>query len=158
MTMARTLAMATLFVATMSAGAAHGPQTAVSLPEEAEQVADALHNALARGDAAAVLGLLAPDVLIFESGGAESSAAEYASHHLPADIAFLREMRHTRIARKSGGDTESAWVATRSRMQGRYDGKDIDVDSTETLLLTHRNDHWQIVHIHWSSAPHRAAP
>ena len=122
-----------------------------------EQAADAFQRALSNGDAPAVQAMLLPDALIFESGGAESSAAEYAAHHLPADLEFLAAMKFTRLARSSGTDADNAWVATRSRMQGPFEGKDIDLDSTETLVLLRRGAAWRIAHIHWSSAPHRVA-
>ena len=51
---------------------------------------DAFHAALGSGDAAAVLALLAEDVVVLEEGGAERSRDEYAGHHLPADIDLRR--------------------------------------------------------------------
>ena len=46
-------------------------------------IAESFNSALARGDADTVRALLLPDVLIYESGGAETSALEYAGHHMP---------------------------------------------------------------------------
>ncbi|HEX4932409.1 MAG TPA: hypothetical protein VFV33_04465, partial [Gemmatimonadaceae bacterium] len=50
---------------------------------------DRLHQALEAGDSAQVLGLLADDVVVLESGGFEDRG-EFRSHHLPADIAYAR--------------------------------------------------------------------
>ena len=148
-------------VRTILAGAAVATMLVVRTPAYAgstpEQVADALQQAVKSGDGAAVKTLLLPDALVFESGGAEASVAEYAAHHLPADMAFLADIAVSVVARRSGGDEDSAWVATRTRMQGSYKGKAIDLDSTETLVLARRDGEWRIAHVHWSSAPHREA-
>ena len=122
--------------------------------ESAAQIADRFADALASGDQATVSAMLLPNVLIFESGGAESSADEYAGHHLPADIAFMAAMKRTVLSRESGGDTEVRWVATKSRLQGRYKDRDIDLDSTESLVLQRGDLGWLIAHVHWSSSPH----
>lgn len=67
------------------ASAQRAPTTAasVAVPREAAAVVDAFHAALSRGDTMAAAALLDPKVLIYESGRAERSKAEYAAHHLP---------------------------------------------------------------------------
>jgi hypothetical protein len=122
--------------------------------ESASQIADRFADALASGDQATVSAMLLPNVLIFESGGAESSADEYAGHHLPADIAFMAAMKRTVLSRHSGGNAGVRWVATKSRLQGRYKDRDIDLDSTESLVLQRGDLGWLITHVHWSSSPH----
>ena len=71
---------------------AHGhAQAAGSVAAEAADAAaavDAFHVALKAGATAVALALMAPDVMIFEEGGAERSRDEYASHHLGSDAAF----------------------------------------------------------------------
>lgn len=124
--------------------------------EAAVQIADRFADALAAGDQATVRALLFPDVLIFESGGAEASADEYVGHHLPADIAFMTAIKRTVLSRQSGGDRVTRWVATKSRLQGRYKDRDIDLDSTESLVLQNTDQGWRIAHIHWSSSPRQA--
>ncbi len=133
---------------------------ALSMPVRAEDnepraVAASFNRALAAGDEKSVRALLLPDVLIYESGGIESSAAEYAGHHLPADIAFMSQMKRTQLSQSSGGEGATAWVATRSRLRGRLKDKDVDLDSTETLVMAQTKNGWRIAHVHWSSAPHR---
>ena len=95
--------------------------------------------------------LLKPDVLIFESGGAETSADEYAGGHMRSDMAFLEQATRTFIARESGIDGDRAWVATRSRLQAQLGEREIDVISTETLVMHKHAEGWQIEHVHWSS-------
>ncbi len=61
-------------------------------------VVDSFSAALKAGDAATLEKLLAPDVLIAESGGAERSFAEYAGHHMPADMAFTKAVTTSTLA------------------------------------------------------------
>jgi ketosteroid isomerase-like protein len=114
-------------------------------------VVDAFHAALRRGDTSAAAALLAADALIFESGGAERTKAEYASHHLPADAAFSQAVRSTVNRRAGNANGAMAWVATEGRLTGTYKGKAIDLPTTETMLLRRSGRGWKIVHIHWSS-------
>ncbi len=123
-------------------------------PSDPRAIAEALNHALAAGEVDVVRALLQEDVLIYESGGAETSAAQYFEHHLSADVAFLSTLNREQLSQTSGGDGTTAWVATRSRLTGQFDGKPVDLDSTETLVLNKKQDRWRIVHIHWSSATH----
>lgn len=117
----------------------------------AEVAANAFYAALASGDEAAVRQLLKPEVLIFESGGVETSADEYASGHMRSDMAFLKQATRTFISRESGIAEERAWVATRSKLQAQLGDRKIDVISTETLVMRQHHGRWQIEHVHWSS-------
>lgn len=126
-----------------AAPAAASPQAAV----------EAFQKAMKSGDADAVKSWLAPDVLIYEGGAAERSRDEYAGHHLPADMAFMKSARIDVLKRSSGGDGEAAWVTTESRIRGESSkGKPLDVASTETALLRKTAEGWRIVHLHWSSS------
>ena len=51
----------------------------------------------------------------------------------------------------SAAVSDRAWVATRSRLTGEFQGKHVDSDSTETLVMHKTADGWRIAHIHWSS-------
>jgi ketosteroid isomerase-like protein len=112
----------------------------------------AFHSALARGDTAMALELMAEEALIFESGGVERSRAEYASHHLTADAAFSAAMTRTLVDRTSGGGGDSAWVTSIETVTGTWRGRAINSRSLETMVLRRINGHWRITHIHWSSA------
>lgn len=148
------LAVAAIISVASAEGSSSSPRAE---HRSAPATADAFNDAIARGDAAAAHALLLPGVLIFESGEAEQSADEYSTHHLPSDIAFMAGLKSERLSRNSGGDQAASWVATKSRLRGHYKGKAVDLDSTETLILTLTNAGWRIAHIHWSSSPHRGA-
>ena len=115
--------------------------------------AAAFSAALVAGDEAAVTSLLAPDVLIYESGGQESSRDEYAAHHMKGDMAFLAKAQVQVIERRHGTSGDLAWVATRSRTTGTYKDKPFDIYGTESLVLRRAAGGWRIVHVQWSSRP-----
>jgi ketosteroid isomerase-like protein len=121
-------------------------------PRGPEEIVAAFHDALARGDRAGVTELLAPGVVIFESGGAELSREEYASHHLGADMEFAKATKLEVVASEAGEAGDAAWVLTRSRTSGTFREKKVDLRGTETMLLRKTAEGWRIVHIHWSSA------
>lgn len=139
----------------------HGEATApASRPAEdgsPEAAADAFHAALASGDEAAVRSLLAEDVLILEGGGAEQSLEEYASGHMGADMAFLSAVESRTLSRSSGVQSESAWVATETALEGRFRDQDVAVKSQETLVMERAGESWRITHVHWSNGPLHAA-
>lgn len=111
----------------------------------------AFHAALASGNTAAALDLLAEEVLIFETGGVESSRAEYASHHLAADAAFSAAAARTLVSRSHGEAGDTAWVMSVETVTGSYRGRAINSRSVETILLRRTDGQWRIIHIHWSS-------
>ncbi|MDI1327743.1 MAG: nuclear transport factor 2 family protein [Brevundimonas sp.] len=118
---------------------------------DAVTAVDAFHAALKAGDTAAALALLAPDVMIFEEGGAERSREEYASHHLGSDAAFAAASEAT-VARRSGwADGDVAWIVSEGRTTGQFNGRAVDRLTTETMVLKRHADGWRIHHIHWSS-------
>ena len=140
-------------------GASAGGYVSITPAATPAMVVEAFEAAIVKGDEAAAKLLLAPDVLIYESGGQESSRDEYAAHHMKGDMAFLAGSKREVLSRAEGGDDRHAWVSTRSRITGRHKDKDIDVFSTETLMLKNTPQGWRIVHIHWSSQPaQRKAP
>lgn len=114
------------------------------------------HEALARGDSALALSLLAPDAVIIEAGGIESRD-EYRAHHLPADIRFAAAVPakagplHVALA----GDV--AWVTSTSEVTGTFDGRLVNSVGAELAVLTRSTEGWRIRAIHWSSR-RRSAP
>lgn len=113
--------------------------------------AQALHDALAAGDAARVQSLLDPKVMIMEGGDVERSLKEYAAHHLPADLKFMKGVTY-KVERQTGDSAgDLAWVASEAALTGSSDGKPIELVSTETLVLKNVGGSWKVVHIHWSS-------
>ena len=109
------------------------------------------HQALKAGDEAIVKQLLAEDVLIYEGGNAERSLADYASHHMGADMAYLKNLTITlkELQVKVVGDIAISTAI--SHATGEYKGKQIDSTAMETLVLSKQHDgSWKIIHIHWS--------
>lgn len=137
--------------ATFAVVVAAGPVGAQATLEPAPETVDAFHAALQAGDRRAALALLDEAVVIFESGGAELSRDEYASHHLDGDMAFTRAVKTQQVDRRDGSDGDVAWVLTRSQATGTWRDRPINVRGTETMLLRRTDSGWHIVHIHWSS-------
>lgn len=131
---------------------ASGVARAQDIPGPVETV-DAFDRALATGAEGKARALLASDVLIFETGGQEESLEEYARHHLPADIAFMRKVNRRILNRRHSEEGGLAYVATRSRMTGIVKEKTVDLFGTETFVLRKDASGWKIIHIQWSSRP-----
>ncbi len=122
-------------------------------PSSPQDIVASFHAALSSGDRHAVLALLDPEVLIFESGGAELARDEYASHHLGGDMEFSAATARTIVDQRSGSSADTAWVLTRSDTAGTFRDKTIDSRGVETMLLRRTEHGWRIAHIHWSSRP-----
>lgn len=140
---------------------AHAPKSApaaaaldVPAPaQSAAETAERFSRALKTGDMKGVEALLAPDVLILESGGAERSRQEYLSHHAISDAAFLKDTHSQLLRRTARRDGDTVWIGSESELHASKDGKPLTLLSTETMILRQTGDDWRIVHIHWSSRP-----
>ncbi len=120
------------------------------LESEAAIVVTKFHKALEQGDKEQILKLLDESVLVYEGGGVERSAKEYASHHLGADVEFLSKMKVSRLEHQVDVYGETAISSSRSKIQGEYKTKKIDIESMETLVLRKIKGSWKITKIHWS--------
>ncbi len=121
--------------------------------QPAVEVVTQFSAALKDGDLTRAGALLAADVLILESGGAERSRDEYLSGHATHDAAFLKGA-HVQVKQRTAramGDL--AWVATESELHATKAGKPITLQSSETMVLKRTAQGWRIAHIHWSSRP-----
>ncbi len=120
------------------------------MPEPAETVRQ-FHQALQQCDGKTALRLLAKDVVIYESGGAELSRQEYAGHHMPLDMEFSKNMKRVVTAQtvQKAGDT--AIVFSESSTRGTFKDKEYNLLGKETIVLKRMEKHWKITHIHWSS-------
>lgn len=127
-------------------------QSRTGAPQEVVvmEIVHDFHSALAAGDSATALARLHPDVVIYETGHAET-LSEYRSGHLSSDIAFASATRRevTEEAVEVQGD--QALYTAESRTTGRWRDRDIDANGTETMVLVRTPDGWRIRHIHWSS-------
>lgn len=123
----------------------------LSFASTPEETLNAFHQALAQGDATTAAGHLSPDVTIYESGHVERSRAEYVNHHLASDIAFAKVTQRKVLKKdeKTSGNLAVIWEETET--SGKYQGKDIHLLGTSTLLLEKKENAWVITHIHWSS-------
>ena len=128
------------------------PGTALAAEDTPKAVVDAFHAALQGGKGEAALALLADDVLIFESGHAEQSKEEYAAGHLAADMEYEAAIKSTVTDRRLSAEGDVAWIATEGHSVGTFRGKDVNLMTTETMVLRRLPEGWRIVHIHWSSA------
>ena len=116
-----------------------------------QETVEAFHQSLVDGDQEQALALLSEDVVIFESGGAELSRQEYASHHLPADMAFSAATKRRVVDSQGHATGNVAWQLTRSETTGVYKDRQINSHGVETMLLRQTEQGWRITHIHWSS-------
>jgi len=142
-----------LLLAVASAGApTRRPEVIGPLLDSAAVVAvvSQFHQRLAQGDTAGVLGLLTPEALIFE-GGAVETREQYRSHHLPADVEFLRAVKLSHTVRRAVTRGEPAWVGSTSEGQGTFRGRQLDLVGAELVVLERRGSQWQIAAVHWSS-------
>lgn len=115
-------------------------------------VVAAFHDALERKDEAAVRKLLLSDVVIFESGNAERSLAEYAGHHMSADMEFAASVSRTLSDQRVIRNGDTAWVLTESVSKGTFRNQSVHSRLMETMILRRTDDGWRIAHIHWSSS------
>lgn len=117
--------------------------------EDADPVVavSAFRRALETGDRVTALELLSPDLVVYESGDVDATRADYAAHHLDADLAFLARAKVKVLQQSASRDGALALVTTRSRTATPSG----DLIGTETMVLRLGAQGWRIVHIHWSS-------
>ena len=142
-----------LAITACSIGAAPRDSRAQAAAPDSIAVAETLrqfHAALARGDSAAALALLADDVVVIEAGGVESRA-EYRAHHLPGDMRFAAAVpaRVGSVQVTLAGDV--AWASSTSEVAGTFEGRPISSLGAELAVLTRSAGGWRIRAIHWSS-------
>ena len=114
------------------------------------------HDALARGDSAAALALLADDAVVLEGGGVESRE-EYRAHHLAADMRFAAAAPGQTSPLRVFVRGDAAWVTSTTEVRGTGDGRPVNSTSAELVVLTRTPTGWHIRAIHWSSR-RRATP
>lgn len=135
-------------------GAAAAARAPASDSADVVATVDRFHAALAAGDSVTALGLLADDVTILESGGAETKAA-YRAGHLSGDMAYARAVPsvQTVLAVQIRGDV--AWVSATSITQGQYRDRPVNSAGAELTVLSREGGAWKIRAIHWSSRARR---
>ena len=121
------------------------------LDSQAAKTVMAFHKAINSGNGKQAREYLDDAIVIFEGGGVERSADQYASHHMLSDMSFLKELDITTLEHQVKVDGNMAVSMSRSHMQGAFKGKEIDIKSMETMVLKKVSEQWKIIHIHWSN-------
>lgn len=146
----RTAALASLALL-LTATALHAQRTPRSTTEAAvRRVAAGFSAALQHADTARAMGYLHPDLVVYEEGTAEDRE-HYRAHHLPADMAFLAQVRPTNGRDQLTVSGGMALYLREYRMRGTWRGKPVASAGVETLVLLDTPRGWKIRHIHWSS-------
>ena len=117
---------------------------------DVQKVVDGFHASLKAGDTAAVMRLLAPDVLLLEAGGIETRT-EYESKHLPADIEFEKSVTSTFKPYRVTVVGDAAWAVSTSDYKGTFRDRPVDSAGVELMVLSRDAAGWRIRAIHWSS-------
>ena len=115
-------------------------------------VVGAFRDALGRGDSAAMLALLAPDIVICESGDVEARA-EHRAHYRLADVEFARPVRTIRGSHRAVQEGTAAWASGTSEVTGRVRGRQVESQGAELIVMSRGAEAWRIRTIHWSSHP-----
>jgi ketosteroid isomerase-like protein len=153
------LIAASCAVAVSLAGTPANAQSAtISAPVDsaaALAAVESFHRAIVRGDSAAAVALLAADVVVLESGDLETRK-EYLGHHLGADMAFAKAVPEQRTLRSVTVAGDAAWIVSTNRTVGTFQGRAIDSEGAELIVLRKTNGKWTIAAIHWSSHRKRA--
>ncbi len=123
---------------------------ASDMPTDPGKFVEAFHKAMAKGDRETVLAFFDPELSVFESGSAELSLKEYASHHLAADIEFNSSTKRKVLDQQVMAAEDAAWILTRNTTKGKFRGRKIDLYGVETVNLVKHDGRWWINHIHWS--------
>ena len=126
------------------------PRLATADSAEVVRVVERFHAALAAGDSATMLLLLAPDAVVLESGSKET-VADYRSHHMPADIEYARAVKSVRTPTRVSVSADMAWVAATSITQGTFKERPVNSAGVELMVLSRTGGGWRIAAIHWSS-------
>lgn len=146
----RAFAFVCVFATLASLGSCRRPIPTAPDREAIATTVSKFHEALANGDRAAAMSLLAPDAQILETGHRQTRE-EYEGEHLAADIEFAKAVpgdRGAMIVRQEGS---IAWTSAPSRSTGKFRGKDVDSESAELMVLAKTENGWRIRAIHWSS-------
>lgn len=117
----------------------------------AAQAVSAFHQALNQSDKKIARSLLADNVIIFEDGGIERSADEYANHHMLADMKYLSSVNSKLLEHQVYISGDIAYSISRSETMGSYKGKAINTTGMESITLKKSQNGWKITHIHWSN-------
>ena len=92
----------------------------IGVDSMAAKVVKRFHHALRTSDKVTARQLLADEVQIFEGGGVERSADEYASHHMLSDMKYLAAVKNKTLEHNVKVMGNSAVSMSRSQTTGIY--------------------------------------
>lgn len=151
---------ATTTLAVAVAASAHAPDaasparpTAASGVPELAAVTKQYREALEKKELAAFRALHDEHAVIFESGHAEGSFADYEKGHLGPELEAFKTFRFTRWDETSRvlGDTGLVFAEIGYAIELK-DGRKIDSRGVATLVLQRKKDGgWRVIHSHWST-------
>lgn len=118
---------------------------------DAGKVITQFHLAIKKGYKKTARLLLADNVIIFEGGNVERSADDYANHHMLADMKYLAKVSTEVLEHSVNVIGDMAYSTTRTKFTGQIQGKYINSEGMESMVLQKKEGKWKIVHIHWSN-------
>jgi hypothetical protein len=118
---------------------------------DAGKVITEFHNALKLGHKKKARSLLDDNVIIFEGGGVEKSADQYANHHMLADMKYLAKIKTEVLTHNVKIVGDMAYSMSQTKSIGQIKGKFINAEGLESMVLQKNKNQWKIVHIHWSN-------
>jgi ketosteroid isomerase-like protein len=113
------------------------------------------HAALAAGDSAKAMSLLADDVMILESGAVQTRA-DYLGGHLGADMKASQGSKAERTLVKVTIMGDAAYVVSRSLTPATGAQGSTGSETAELVVLSKSATGWKIRAIHWSSRRRRS--
>ena len=125
-------------------------QSKAEAEAEAKATLERFYRAMKEADTAGAMSLIAPDAVFVESGRIETRA-EYEKNHLPADIAFEKQVNGVRGDMQVTIDGDTAWIIATTDFKGVFDGSPVDFISAQLAVLTRAEERWLIRSVHWSS-------
>lgn len=133
-----------------SAAAAQAPDSVAAVA-----VVNQYDAALAAGDSAKAVSLLADDLVVLESGSIETRA-EYLAHHLGADIKASVGAKGDRAVVRVTVLGDAAYVVTKTVRPPTGAQGSTGSELVELMVLSRTSAGWKIRAIHWSSRRRRA--
>jgi len=112
------------------------------------------HGALADGDSVKAISYLARDVVVLESGVAQSRA-DYLGHHLGADMKASKNATGQRTITQVTVVGTAAYLVASTFTPGNTTNPQ-GSDMVELMVLSQSPSGWQIRAVHWSSRRRRA--
>ena len=141
---------AVLFAATGGAPAALASESADATVKSFVEAYDRAFNAK---DLNRLAAFYHPDVTIFEGGHVNTGWVDYRDNHLGPELKEMEDLRfsHVEVVPHVISDA-TAYVTAEYRLKTKMDGKPVDAEGLETLVLVKGADgEWKIRHSHTSS-------